>query len=74
MTGLDLFRCILKVENQRVKKLVVKGIQSHHKTRQNGMQKMPFYLSICGILEINKKQLKIIVAFVELSARGVASE
>ena len=37
-------------------KLIAKGIKSSYKTRQNGMQKMPFYISICGILEISKDQ------------------
>ena len=58
MKGLDSFRCILKVENQRVKKLVVKGIKSHHKTWQNMMKKMSFYLSICGLWKINTNRTK----------------
>ena len=39
------------------------------------MQKMPFYLSICGILEIGEKQnWKTFLPLVELSAGGVANE
>ena len=58
MEWLIFFRCILKAGNQRVKKQVVKGIQSHHKTWQDEKQKMPFYLAICGLLEINKRTIK----------------
>lgn len=60
---------------EQIRKLAVKGIQSHHKTRQNGMQKMTFYLAIHGLLEISEKQdRKTIMQLVELSAEGVASE
>lgn len=56
MKGLVFLYCILNAGNQQVMKLIAKGIKSHHKTRQNVMQKMPFYLPICGILEISKDQ------------------
>ena len=56
MKGLVFIYSVLKAGNQRVMKLVVKGIKSSYKTWQNGMQKMAFYLSICGILEIGEKQ------------------
>ena len=39
------------------------------------MQKMPFYLPICGLLKISKNQNgKTIIPFVELSAKGLANE
>jgi len=56
MKGLDFLYCILNTGNQQVMKLIAKGIKSHHKTRQNVMQKMSFYFPICGILEIGEKQ------------------
>ena len=55
MKGLDFIYSVLKAENQRVRKQVVKGIRLSYKTRQNGMQKMVFYLAICDILEISEK-------------------
>ena len=59
---------------EQIRKLAVKSIKSHHKTWQNGMQKMPFYLAIHGLLRIYKKRLRIIMSLVELSAKGLASE
>ena len=55
MKGLVFIYSVLNVGNQRVMKLVAKGIKSSYKTRQNGMQKIPFYLAICDILEFSEK-------------------
>lgn len=56
MKGLCSLCPVLNAGNQRVRKQIVKGVKSSYKTRQNGMQKMPFYLSIYGLLEFSEKQ------------------
>lgn len=56
MKGFDFLCSVLNAGNQQVRKQVVKGIKSSYKTRQNRIQKMPFYLSICGLLEFSEKQ------------------
>jgi hypothetical protein len=56
MKGLVLLCPVLKSGNQRVRKLVAKGVKSSYKTRQNEMQKTPFYLPIHGLWGISEKQ------------------
>jgi len=48
MKGLVLLCPVLKSGNQRVRKLVAKGVKSSYKTRQNEMQKTPFQFTAFG--------------------------